>query len=51
MRIILLSFVIIIGANIGVNLIHEVLKIQDSKMAQFCKVDPSYCANQKGGTQ
>ena len=45
MRIILVAFVIIIGANIGINLIHEVSEIQDKKMAQFCKVDPSYCAD------
>jgi hypothetical protein len=45
MRIILLVFFLIIGANIGINLINEVSKIQDSKMSQFCKVDPSYCAD------
>jgi hypothetical protein len=45
MRIILVAFVIIIGANIGINLIEKVSEIQDNKMAQFCKVDPSYCAN------
>jgi len=45
MRIILVAFVIIIGANIGISLIDKVSEIQDKKMAQFCKVDPSYCAN------
>ena len=51
MRIILAAFVVIVTANIGINLISKVSEIQDNKMAKFCKIDPSYCASQKGGTQ
>ena len=45
MRIILAAFVIIVTANIRISLIGKVSEIQDKKMAQFSKVDPSYCAN------
>lgn len=51
MRIILAAFVIIVTANIGISLIGKVSEIQDNKMEQFCRIDPSYCASQKGGTQ
>ena len=51
MRTILVIFFLIIGANIGINLIEKVSEIQDNKMEQFCKVDPSHFANQTGGTK
>ena len=40
MRIILVSFVVVIGTMIGVNSITTVSKLQDSKMTQFCKSVP-----------
>lgn len=41
MRIILLAFVIIIGANIGINAISTVSKIQDAKTERLCKSLPT----------
>ncbi len=41
MRIILLAFFIIIGANIGINAINSVSKIQDAKTQQLCKSLPT----------
>ena len=40
MRIILASFVLIIGTVIGVNAINTVSNIQDAKMTRFCKSVP-----------
>ena len=40
MRIILTAFVVILGANIGINAIRAVNNMQDTKMERFCKQIP-----------
>jgi len=43
MRYILMIFVIFIGAQIGLNAINSLKEIQNEKLDQICKIDPSYC--------
>ena len=43
MRIILLAFFTIFGANLAFNVIDKADKIQQDKMQQLCQIDPSYC--------
>ena len=45
MRLILAAFVIIIGANIGINAINYVSNIQDAKLQKYCTIDPSFVSN------
>ena len=45
MRIFLAAVVIIIGANIGINAINSVSKMQDARMLKLCKVDPTIAPN------
>ena len=40
MRLFLAAIVIIIGANIGINAVNQVSKIQDAKLERLCKVVP-----------
>ena len=46
MRIILLAFFTILGANLVINTIDRADKIQQDKMQQLCQIDPSYCVTQ-----
>ena len=43
MRIILLAFFTILGANLVLNTIDKADKIQQEKMHQLCQIDQSYC--------
>ena len=43
MRIILLAFFTIFGANLVINVIDRADKIQQDKMHQLCQIDQSYC--------
>ena len=43
MRIILLAFFTIFGANLVINMIDKADKIQQDKMHQLCQIDQSYC--------
>ena len=43
MRIILLAFFTILGANLVINMIDKADKIQQDKMHQLCQIDQSYC--------
>ena len=45
MRIVLAAIVIIIGANIGIDAINSVSKMQDVRMLKLCKVDPTIAPN------
>jgi hypothetical protein len=45
MRIVLAAIVIIIGANIGIDAINSVSKMQDARMLKLCKVDPTIVSN------
>ena len=45
MRIVLAAIVIIIGANIGIDAINSVSKMQDARMLKLCKVDPTIALN------
>ena len=45
MRIVLAAIVIIIGANIGIDAINSVSKMQDARMLKLCKVDPTIASN------
>jgi len=45
MRLILVAFVIIIGANIGINAIDAVSKMQDEKLQRLCTIDPTIVSN------
>jgi len=47
MRIFLAAIVIIIGANIGINAINSVSKMQDAKLQRLCKIDPTIVSNCK----
>jgi len=40
MRIFLAAIVIVIGANIGINAINSVSKMQDDKLSRFCQQIP-----------
>ena len=44
MRLILVSFVVLIGVNIGHNVIQTQYELQERKLQQFCAIDKSYCA-------
>ena len=41
MRLFLVALVIIIGANIGVTAINSFSEMQDKRLQQLCKYDPS----------
>ena len=43
MRIILVAFFTILGANLVINVIDRADKIQQDKMQQLCQIDQSYC--------
>ena len=43
MRIILVAFFTIFGANLVINVIDRADKIQQDKMQQLCQIDQSYC--------
>ena len=43
MRIILLAFFTIFGANLAFKVIDRADKIQQDKMQQLCQIDQSYC--------
>ena len=43
MRIILVAFFTILGANLVINMIDRADKIQQDKMHQLCQIDQSYC--------
>ena len=43
MRIILVAFFTIFGANLVINVIDRADKIQQDKMHQLCQIDQSYC--------
>ena len=43
MRIILLAFFTILGANLVINTIDRADKIQQDKIQQLCQIDQSYC--------
>ena len=43
MRIILLAFFTILGANLVIQSIDKADKIQQDKMHQLCQIDQSYC--------
>ena len=45
MRIFLAAIVIIIGANIGINAINSVSKMQDAKLQRLCEIDPTIVSN------
>ena len=45
MRIVLVAVVVIIGANIGINAINSVSKIQDEKLQRLCTIDPTIVSN------
>ena len=47
MRIVLTAIVIIIGANIGINAINAVSKMQDAKLQRLCKIDPTIATDCK----
>ena len=47
MRIVLVAVVVIIGANIGINAINSVSKIQDEKLQRLCTIDPTIVSNCK----
>ncbi len=47
MRIVLVAVVVIIGANIGINAINAVSKIQDEKLQRLCTIDPTIVSNCK----
>jgi|TARA_B100001094_G_C17912202_1_gene661763 hypothetical protein len=40
MRLILVAFVVIIGANIGISAVNSVSKMQDTKMTRLCQSVP-----------
>jgi hypothetical protein len=41
MRLILATIIIIIGANIGINAINSISKLQDAKLQRLCQIDPT----------
>jgi|ETNmetMinimDraft_21_1059911.scaffolds.fasta_scaffold1133620_1 hypothetical protein len=43
MRLILASIIILFGVNVGMKSIEKVDRIQEAKMAEICKVDPTLC--------
>jgi len=43
MRLILVGFFTILGANLVINVIDKADKIQQDKMQQLCQIDQSYC--------
>ena len=45
MRIILLAFFTILGANLVIKSIDKADKIQQEKMHQLCQIDQSYCTS------
>ena len=47
MRIILLAFFTILGANLVINTIDKADKIQQEKMHQLCTIDPTLCQQPK----
>lgn len=45
MRLALAAIIILIGVNLGINLLDTMTKYQDKKMDQLCQIDQSYCNN------
>ena len=45
MRVAFAFIVVIIGANIGINAINSVSKIQDEKLQRLCTIDPTIVSN------
>ena len=44
MRLILVSIVVLIGVNLGHNVIQTQYEVKERKLQQWCEVDKSYCA-------
>ena len=43
MRVTLIILTVLLGAHIGLTAMDSVRSMQDKRMAQFCKLDPTYC--------